>query len=319
VRALITGGAGFIGSHLAEKFVGRGDEVTVIDDFSTGCRENISGMCGNKIFSFVEGDILDEKLMNGLVEKCDVIYHLAAAVGVRFIIDNPVRSIEINVNGTEAVLKLADKFGKKVFLSSTSEVYGKTEDGFFKEDSDRIVGATTIRRWSYSCSKALDEFLALAYYMEKRVPVVIGRLFNTCGPRQTGKYGMVIPRFVEQALSNEPVTVYGDGQQTRSFCYVEDTVRAIVGLVEAPEAVGKIFNIGTEETVTIENLAKKVIELTKSKSEIVCVPYEKAFDGGFEDMRHRVPDISKVRDLIGYQPRYSLDMILQRIIEHFRN
>ena len=316
---LVTGGAGFIGSYLSEALIKRGDKVTVIDDLSTGNIQNLSEISGNKNFSFVEGTILDKESMSGLIKECQVVCHLAAAVGVKFVIDNPLRSIEINVNGTEIVLKLASKSKRRVFLSSTSEVYGKTENGLFKEDSDRVVGATTIRRWSYSCSKALDEFLCLAYYREKGLPVVIGRLFNTCGPRQTGKYGMVIPRFVKQALSNEPVTIYGDGKQTRSFCYVEDTVRAIIGLLEEPKAVGEIFNIGNEEPTTIEELARKVIKLTGSRSDIVYVPYEKAYEKGFEDMLHRVPDISKIHNLIGYSPKYNLDMILEKVIEYFRS
>ena len=318
MNALITGGAGFIGSYLAEALIKRGDRVTVIDDLSTGNRENISDISGDEKFLFVEGTILDEKLMGDLVDECEVVYQLAAAVGVKFIIDNPVKSIEINVKGTEIVLKVANTFTTKVFLSSTSEVYGKTENGLFKEDSDRVVGATTIRRWSYSCSKALDEFLCLAYYREKELPVVIGRLFNTCGPRQTGKYGMVIPRFVKQALSEEPLTVYGDGKQTRSFCYVEDTVRAIIDLAEEPKAVGEVFNIGSEEATIIEDLARKVIELTGSNSDIVYVPYEEAYEEGFEDMRHRVPDISRIRNLIGYSPQYKLDEIIVKVIEYFR-
>ncbi len=318
MKALVTGGAGFIGSHLAEALIKRGDEVVVIDDLSTGNRRNLSEISEDKKFSFVEGTILSEKLMGELIKGCEVIYHLAAAVGVKFVIDNPVRSIEVNVKGTEIVLEFASKFKRKVFLSSTSEVYGKTEDGFFKEDSDRVVGATTIGRWSYSCSKALDEFLCLAYYREKELPVVIGRLFNTCGPRQTGKYGMVIPRFVKQALSNEPVTIYGDGKQTRSFCYIEDTVRAIISLVEEPKAIGEIFNIGSETATTIEDLARKVIKLTGSNSDIIYIPYEEAYEKGFEDMRHRVPDTGKIHSLIGYKPHYNLDMILEKVIEYFR-
>ena len=315
---LVTGGAGFIGSHLAEAFLKKGANVTVIDDLSTGSMENISCIGGNANFSFVKGTILDEKLMKQLVAKCDVIYHLAAAVGVKYVIDNPIKSIEINVKGTELVLRCAAGDRKKVFLSSTSEIYGKTENGLFNEESDRIVGATTIGRWSYSCSKALDEFLCLAYYRETGLPIVIGRLFNTCGPRQTGKYGMVIPRFIKQALSDQPVTVYGDGLQTRSFCYVGDAVRSIIQLVEEPKATGEVFNIGSEESITIENLAKKVIKKTGSNSKIVYIPYEEAYDTGFEDMRHRVPDISKIRDLIGYKPDYNLDAILEKVIEYFK-
>jgi len=296
----------------------RGSEVTFIDDLSTGSKDNIRHLEGNKKVTFVEGTILDADLMKTLVQRCEVVYHLAAAVGVKFVIDNPVKSIETNVDGTEIVLKTASRFNRKVFLSSTSEAYGKTEDGAFTEDSDRVVGSTSIRRWSYSCSKALDEFLCLAYHIEKKLDVVIGRLFNTCGPRQTGKYGMVIPRFVRQALSGEPITVYGDGKQTRSFCHVRDSVRAIIGLQESTAAVGEVFNIGSESPITIESLARKVIDLTGSSSEIVYVPYEKAYEKGFEDMRHRVPDISKIRKFIGYEPQYDLDMILMDIIQYFR-
>ena len=315
MNALITGGAGFIGSHLAEALLGKGDRVTIVDDLSTGQKENISHIKSDNSLSFVKGTILDEKLMNELIENSDVIYHLAAAVGVKFVIDNPIRSIETNVNRTDIVVRAASKKKKRVFLASTSEVYGKTENGLFEEDSDRIVGSTTIGRWSYSCSKALDEFLCLAYHRERGLSVIIGRLFNTCGPKQTGKYGMVIPRFVKQALSSQPVTVYGDGKQTRSFCYVGDTIRAIIGLVEEPKATGEIFNIGSEEATTIENLAGKVVKLTGSKSEIIHIPYEKAYERGFEDMRHRVPDTSRIRNLIGYNPRYNLDMILKEVIE----
>ncbi|MCK4262035.1 GDP-mannose 4,6-dehydratase [bacterium] len=315
MKALITGGAGFIGSHLCEELLRRGDEVTVIDDLSTGRRKNIKHLESNKNFKFVEGTILNYELMKGLVDECDIVYHLAAAVGVKFIINHPLKSMQINVRGTENVLELASKDKKKVLLTSSSEIYGKKENGIFKEEDDRVLGTTTISRWSYSCTKALDEFLALAYYREKGLPVVIVRLFNTCGPRQTGRHGMVIPRFIRQALSGEPITVYGDGKQTRSFTCVTDVVKAMAELADRPKAVGQIFNLGSEEGITISGLAEKIKELTNSRSEIVYIPYEKAYQEGFEDMRHRVPDISKVRNLIGYWPQMKLEDMLREIIK----
>ncbi|NOX98084.1 MAG: SDR family NAD(P)-dependent oxidoreductase [Nitrospirae bacterium] len=315
MRALITGGAGFIGSHLAEELLKEGNKVTVVDDLSTGRRENISHLRENSRFCFVQDTIMNKEKMRELIDDCEVIYHLAAAVGVKFIIDYPLKSMEINVRGTEIVLELAGREKKKVLLTSTSEIYGKKEDGLFKEDDDRVLGATTISRWSYSCTKALDEFLALAYHRKRGLPVAIVRLFNTCGPRQTGRYGMVIPRLVKQALSGKPLTVYGDGKQTRSFTYVTDVIKAIVSLTNHPKAVGEIFNLGSEEGISIYGLAEKIKELTHSQSEIVFVPYEKAYENNFEDMRHRVPDISKIRNLIGYSPRVRLDEMLKRIIE----
>ena len=312
---MITGGAGFIGSHLCEELLRRGDEVTVIDDLSTGRRENIEHLESNKNFKFVEGTILNYEPMKGLVDECDIVYHLAAAVGVKFIINHPLKSMQINVRGTENVLELASKDKKKVLLTSSSEIYGKKENGIFKEEDDRVLGTTTISRWSYSCTKALDEFLALAYYREKGLPVVIVRLFNTCGPRQTGRHGMVIPRFIRQALSGEPITVYGDGKQTRSFTCVTDVVKAMAELADRPKAVGQIFNLGSEEGITISGLAEKIKELTNSRSEIVYIPYEEAYQEGFEDMRHRVPDISKVRNLIGYWPQMKLEDMLREIIK----
>lgn len=316
MRALITGGAGFIGSHLTEELLERGDEVTVIDDLSTGRKENIAHLEGRPDFYFVQDTIMNEGRMRKLIDDCEMVYHLAAAVGVKFVIDHPLKSMEINVRGTEIVLELAGKDKKKVLLTSTSEIYGKKEDGLFKEDDDRVLGTTTISRWSYSCAKALDEFLALAYYRERGLPVVIVRLFNTCGPRQAGRYGMVIPRFVEQALSGKSITVYGDGKQTRSFTYVADVVKAIIALTNHPQAIGDIFNIGSEEGISIADLAKKIKELTNSQSEIVFVPYEEAYEKGFEDMRYRVPNISKIRRLIGYSPRVKLDEMLKKIIEN---
>lgn len=318
MNVLITGGAGFIGSHLAEALLDSGSRVACLDDLSTGSYNNIKGLIGKKGFKFCEGDVLDAALLEELVEGADLVCHLAAAVGVRYVIENPIKSIEINVNGTENVLKLADKYRKKVFFASTSEVYGKTENRAFSEDDDRVVGSTNVGRWSYSCSKALDEFLAMAYFKERGLPVVIGRFFNTCGPRQTGKYGMVIPRFVSLALKNKPLLVHGDGLQTRSFCYVGDAVRAVMMLVSEKRAEGGVFNIGSPEAATIGGLAERIIELSGSRSSIEYIPYEKAFSGDFEDMRYRVPDISRISALTGYKPQYTLDMILREVIEHFR-
>ncbi len=318
MSVLITGGAGFIGSHLAQELLERGNKVTVIDDLSTGRKKNIAHLEDRPDFRFVQDTIMNEKRMSELIDDCEIVYHLAAAVGVKFIIEHPLKSMEINVRGTEIVLELASKDRKKVLLTSTSEIYGKKEDGLFKEDDDRVLGTTTVSRWSYSCTKALDEFLALAYCREKRLPIVIVRLFNTCGPRQTGRYGMVIPRFIEQALSGKPITVYGDGKQTRSFSYVTDVVRAIVALTNHPQAIGDIFNIGSKEGMAIIDLAKKIKALTHSQSEIVFVPYEEAYEEGFEDMRHRIPDINKVSQLIAYSPQVGLDAMLKKIIESSR-
>ncbi len=320
MRNLITGGAGFIGSHLAEELLRRKEEVVVVDNLSTGNMDNIEHIKADKGFSYHIDTIMNEKLMRRLIGDCDMVYHLAAAVGVKFIIDNPLESIQTNVKGTEMILDLANALGKKkVVLASTSEVYGKDRPGkrSFREDDDRLLGATSISRWSYSCTKAIDEFLAIAYWREKKLPVVIVRLFNTCGPRQTGRYGMVIPRFVKQALLDQPITVYGDGKQTRSFTYVSDVVNAIIKLAHEPKAEGEIFNIGNPKSVTIQELAEKVKHLTGSKSPIEHIPYEKAYDTGFEDMRHRRPDIAKIRKLIGFEPKVELDEILKKVIKYF--
>jgi len=317
--ALVTGGAGFIGSHIAEELIKKGNRVLVIDDLSTGKRENISHLEGDEKFSFIQGTILNEPLMEKLVEECDIIYHLAAAVGVEFIIGNPIRSIEINVLGTEIVLRLAEKNKKRVIITSSSEIYGKNQKKIFQENDGRVLGTTLTHRWSYSCSKALDEFLALAYWREKHLPVIIVRLFNTCGPRQRGNYGMVVPRFIEQAISGKPITIYGDGNQTRSFAYVSDVVNGMVRLANHPGAVGEIFNIGGEQEITISDLAKKVKRLTKSNSQIIYLPYEEAYGEGFEDIRHRIPDTTKIRKLIGYVPRAGLDDALKKTIEYHRN
>jgi UDP-glucose 4-epimerase len=313
-RSLITGGAGFIGSHLAETLVKMGEEVVVIDDLSTGRWENISHLKDNKSFRFIKGNILNKAVLKGLIEDCSAVYHLAAAVGVKFIIDNPIKSIEINIKGTENVASLASKEKKKVLFASTSEIYGKKECGSLKEDDDRILGTTKIARWSYSCTKAVDEFLLFAYHRQQGLPMVIVRLFNACGPRQIGEYGMVIPRFKKQALSGEPITVYGDGRQTRSFTYITDVVEAMIALMNHPGAVGEAFNIGSEEGITILALAEKIKALAKSKSEITLIPYEKAYEKGFEDMRHRIPDLGKVRKLINYAPKVSLNEMLRKIV-----
>jgi len=307
-----------VGSHLAEALLDRGDRVTVIDNLSTGRFENIAHLAGRPGFHFAIETIANETVMDRLMSECDIVYHLAAAVGVDLIVREPVRVIETNINGSETVLRIGARYRKKVVLASSSEIYGKNEDVPFREDADRILGPTMRSRWCYACSKAMDEFLALAYAKQLALPVVIVRLFNTVGPRQTGRYGMVVPRFVRQALAGEPVTVYGDGQQTRSFCHVGDVVRAIIGLVDEPDATGDVFNVGSTEEVTIEALARRTVALARSSSEIVFVPYDEAYEVGFEDMRRRVPDITKIRSLIGWEPRVDLDGILGSVIAYER-
>ncbi|HKQ52242.1 MAG TPA: GDP-mannose 4,6-dehydratase [Pyrinomonadaceae bacterium] len=314
MRVLITGGAGFIGSHLADAYLQHGDEVYAIDDLSTGSIENIQHLKAHERFHYTIDSVHNQPLVAELVDQCDVIFHLAAAVGVKLIVESPVRTIETNVRGTEVVLSLANKKKKKVLVASTSEVYGLSNQVPFREDGHLVMGATTKGRWSYACSKAIDEFLALAYWREKKLPTIIVRLFNTVGPRQTGQYGMVIPTFVRQALAGRPITVYGDGQQTRCFGYVGDVVGALMKLMEHPQAVGQVFNIGSSEEVTILELAERVKELTGSESEIVFVPYDEAYEEGFEDMPRRVPDITKVNSLVGFRPEMSLDGILQSVI-----
>ena len=318
MRILITGGAGFIGSYLAEAYLARGDEVYVIDDLSTGCLENIKPHLKNPRFHFVNDTILNRDVMLELTGICDVVAHLAAAVGVQLIIDEPLKSIHTNILGTEVVLELANKFRKMTFLASTSEVYGRNSKVPLKEDDTRIYGSTDVARWSYAASKAMDEFLALAYYRTKMLPVIVARFFNTVGPRQTGRYGMVIPRFVGQALRNEPITVYGDGKQTRNFTYVGDVVKGVMALIDSPESVGEIFNMGGEGEISINDLAQKVKDLTGCSSSIEHVPYEKAYQEGFEDMERRVPDISKIKRLIGYENTHDLDAILDKVIEYER-
>jgi len=318
-RNLITGGAGFIGSHLAEALLARGQQVVAVDNLSTGRLENLASLTGHSSFQFVYETIHNETVMDRLVSDCDVIYHLAAAVGVELIIHDPVHTIETNLNGTEMVLRLARRYRKKVVIASSSEVYGKSDALPYREDADRVMGPTIKSRWSYAESKAMDEFLALAYHKQFGVPVVICRFFNTVGPRQTGTYGMVIPRLVQQALAGEPLTVYGDGQQTRCFCNVQDTVRAVVGLAAEPRAVGEIFNVGSIEEITILDLARRVLDRTGSSSQIRLIPYDQAYEAGFEDMRRRVPDTGKIKAWIGWQPTVSLDQTLDQVIAQFRS
>ena len=319
MRVLITGGAGFIGSHLADAYLARGDEVFVLDDLSTGSMDNIRHLKGCAGFHYTIESVHHGPTVAELVDQCDVVIHLAAAVGVRLIVESPVRTIETNVHGTEVVLAKANKKKKKVLIASTSEVYGLSEDVPFREDGNLVLGPTTKGRWSYACSKAIDEFLALAYWRERTLPTIIVRLFNTVGPRQTGQYGMVVPTFIKQALTGRPITIHGDGSQSRCFADVSDVVRALVALMDHPGAVGEVFNIGSNEEVTIRRLAERVKALTGSDSEIVHVPYEQAYGEGFEDMPRRVPDISKVERLIDYRPTKSLDEILQGVIAFFRD
>jgi UDP-glucose 4-epimerase len=313
---LITGGAGFIGSHLSDAYLERGDDVYIIDDLSTGSIQNIAHLKGNPRFHYTIDSVHNQPVAAELVDQCDVIFHLAAAVGVKLIVESPVRTIETNVRGTEVILALANKKKKPVLVASTSEVYGLSTDVPFREDGNLVMGATTKGRWSYACSKAIDEFLALAYWREKKLPTRVVRLFNTVGPRQTGQYGMVIPTFVKQALAGRPITVYGDGTQTRCFGYVGDVVGALIKLMDHEGAVGEVFNIGSNEEVSILELANRVKELTKSESEIVLIPYDEAYEEGFEDMPRRVPDISKVGALVGFRPQMKLDGILKSVIDY---
>ena len=315
MRVLITGGAGFIGSHLSDAYLRRGDEVFVIDDLSTGSIENIAHLKDHPRFHYTIESVHNQPVTAELVDQCDVIFHLAAAVGVKLIVESPVRTIETNVRGTEVILSLANKKKKKVLIASTSEVYGLSTAVPFREDGNLVMGATTKGRWSYACSKAIDEFLAFAYWREKKLPTIIVRLFNTVGPRQTGRYGMVIPTFVKQALAGRPITVFGSGDQSRCFCHVEDVVDALVKLMDEEKAVGQVFNVGSNQEVTIMELARKVKLLTDSKSEIVSVPYDEAYEEGFEDMPRRVPDTSKVNALIGFRPEKALDEILTSVID----
>lgn len=319
MRVLITGGAGFIGSHLADAYLGRGDEVFVLDDLSTGSIDNIRHLRDRPGFHYTIESVHHAPTVAELVDQCDVVFHLAAAVGVRLIVESPVRTIETNVHGAEVVLAAANKKKKKVLVASTSEVYGLSEDVPFREDGNLVLGATSKGRWSYACSKAIDEFLALAYWRERKLPTVLVRLFNTVGPRQTGQYGMVVPTFVKQALTGRPITIHGDGTQSRCFTDVSDVVSALVGLMDHPDAVGEVFNVGSMEEVTIRQLAERVRTIAGSTSEIVSIPYEQAYGDGFEDMPRRVPDIAKINALIGYSPRKSLDQILEGVVAYFRD
>ena len=318
MRTLITGGAGFIGSHLAHALLEAGHEVFVLDNLSTGSIDNIEPLKSHPGFDYAIDTITNEPVLAEHVDRSDVVFHLAAAVGVQLIVEEPVHTIETNVNGTEAVLRHAVKKRKLVVIASTSEVYGKSTAIPFHEDTELVLGSTRQHRWAYACSKALDEFLALAYWKERQLPVIIVRLFNTVGPRQTGRYGMVIPNFVQQALAHKPITVFGTGTQSRSFGYVGDVVRGILALVDEPKAVGEVFNLGNDGEISIQDLARLVKTMAASRSDIVNVPYEEAYESGFEDMPRRVPDLSKARALVGYAPQVQLEEILKKVIEHHR-
>lgn len=317
MKALITGGAGFIGSHLAEQLLKDGQKVIVVDNLSTGSLKNIECFKERTEFDFVEGDICDAKLIEALAERCDVIFHLAAVVGVKLITDRPVHTIETNIGGTEVVLNVAKKFDKKILIASSSEVYGKNETVPFHEDDDMVFGSTSLSRWSYGCSKAIDEFLALAFHQEYGLNVVIGRFFNTIGPRQAGRYGMVVPCFVQRALRDEPVLIYGTGRQRRSFCYVEDIIDAVIGLMSCEKAVGKVYNIGSSEEISIEALADKIIKMTGSRSKKEFIPYEIAYGRPIDDMMRRVPSLERIKEAIGWEPQTSLTKMLQVTIESF--
>jgi UDP-glucose 4-epimerase len=318
MKALITGGAGFIGSHLAERLLDNGDEVTILDDLSTGRLENIQGFRDRESFQFVKGDIRDSTLAQLLTSRCDVVFHLAAAVGVQLIADDPVHTIETNIAGTEVVLEAANKFGRKILLASSSEIYGKSEKVPFGEDDDFVLGGTAFSRWAYACSKAIDEFLGQAFHQQYGLGVIAARFFNTIGPRQTGRYGMVVPRFVQWALKNEPIQIYGTGRQTRCFCYVGDLVDAVIALMRCEQAAGQVFNIGSTEEITMEALADRIISITGSRSRKEFVPYAVAYGRPIEDMMRRVPNTERIRNLIAWQPKTNLDQTLRIIVEHYR-
>ncbi len=319
MKAFITGGAGFVGSHLADRLLQQGHEVSVLDNLSTGSIDNIAHLKGRAGFEYFVDTVTNEPLLAELIDRADVVFHFAAAVGVKLIVEQPVYTIKTNVHGTEVVLKHANKKKKLVVIASTSEVYGKSEDVPFREDSDLVMGPTPNHRWAYACSKAIDEFLALAYWKERKLPVIIVRFFNTVGPRQSGQYGMVIPNFVRQALAGEPITVFGDGTQQRAFTHVTDVVGALLKLVVEPKAIGQVINIGNKQEITIQALAERVRELSGSSSTIKLIPYDEAYESGFEDMPRRVPDLTRVKGLIGYEPTLQLDEILRQVIDYFRN
>jgi UDP-glucose 4-epimerase len=319
MKILITGGAGFVGSHLADKLIAEGHEITVIDDLSTGRYSNVAHLEDTERFRLIIDTVLNERLMEELVRETDRVYHMASAVGVKLIMERPVRTIETIFRGTDVVLGFCSRYRKRVLIPSTSEVYGKGASVPFKEDDDLLTGATDKHRWAYACAKTLDEFLALAHWKETRLPVVVVRLFNTVGPRQTGQYGMVVPRFVHAALKNEPIQVHGDGTQSRCFGHVHDIVEGLYKLLEDPKCFGQVINLGNSEEVSIKGLADRAIALTESSSEIQFVPYEEAYGEGFEDMRRRVPSLEKARQLIGYQPTRSLDDIINDVATEFRN
>jgi UDP-glucose 4-epimerase len=318
MRVLITGGAGFVGSHLADALLAAGHDVTAFDNLSTGSIDNIEHLKPHPRFRYTIESVQNEPVLAEQIDRCDVVFHLAAAVGVKKIVEEPVHTIENNVHGTEVVLRHANKKKRLVVVASTSEVYGKSVDVPFHEDADLVMGPTSKHRWAYACSKAIDEFLALAYWKEKKLPVIVIRLFNTVGPRQTGQYGMVIPTFVRQALAGQPITVFGDGTQQRSFTYVGDVVDGLMKLMVEPKAIGQVFNIGNGEEISMRALAEKVKAMTESRSDIVTIPYDQAYEAGFEDMPRRVPDISKIRGMVGYEPKVHLDEILTRVIDYVR-
>jgi UDP-glucose 4-epimerase len=318
MRVLITGGAGFVGSHLADALLAAGHDVTAFDNLSTGSIDNIEHLKPHPRFRYTIESVQNEPVLAEQIDRCDVVFHLAAAVGVKKIVEEPVHTIENNVHGTEVVLRHANKKKRLVVVASTSEVYGKSVDVPFHEDADLVMGPTTKHRWAYACSKAIDEFLALAYWKEKKLPVIVIRLFNTVGPRQTGQYGMVIPTFVRQALAGQPITVFGDGTQQRSFTYVGDVVDGLMKLMVEPKAIGQVFNIGNGEEISMRALAEKVKAMADSASDIVTIPYDQAYEAGFEDMPRRVPDISKIRGLVGYEPKVHLEEILTRVIDYVR-